>query len=239
MAYEQPRLFGGRERLLLQGVEGQLLSREDQAGGHAGAFTPSGCRRSRSTTPSTACPRPRCWRTGRARRPRTSASRSRRRGASRTWRASRRTRPPTPSPTSTSNLAALGAKRGPVLFQLPPFLKKDLPRLTAFLGLLPEGTARRSSSATRAGSTTTCTPRSRAPARRSAFRARRQRAAAAGGDRALGLRAAAARELLGRRSGAVGGAARGHRLARNLRVLHARADGAGLCADADASSDRA
>ena len=36
------------------------------------------------------------------------------------------------------NLAALGAKRGPVLFQLPPFLKKDLPRLSAFLKLLPE-----------------------------------------------------------------------------------------------------
>jgi len=37
------------------------------------------------------------------------------------------------------NLAALGAKRGPVLFQLPPFLKKDLARLQAFLSLLPEG----------------------------------------------------------------------------------------------------
>ena len=37
------------------------------------------------------------------------------------------------------NLAALGAKRGPVLFQLPPQLKKDLPRLKAFLSLLPEG----------------------------------------------------------------------------------------------------
>jgi len=36
------------------------------------------------------------------------------------------------------NLAALGAKRGPVLFQLPPNLKKDLPRLTAFLSLLPD-----------------------------------------------------------------------------------------------------
>ena len=35
------------------------------------------------------------------------------------------------------NLAALGAKRGAVLFQLPPSLKKDLPRLAAFLGLLP------------------------------------------------------------------------------------------------------
>ena len=37
------------------------------------------------------------------------------------------------------NLTALGAKFGPVLFQLPPNLKKDLPRLTAFLSLLPEG----------------------------------------------------------------------------------------------------
>ncbi|MGH8441669.1 MAG: DUF72 domain-containing protein [Nevskiaceae bacterium] len=35
-------------------------------------------------------------------------------------------------------LAALGDKRGPVLFQLPPFLKKDLPRLQAFLELLPD-----------------------------------------------------------------------------------------------------
>ncbi len=35
------------------------------------------------------------------------------------------------------NLASLGAKRGPVLFQLPPNLKKDLPRLAEFLRLLP------------------------------------------------------------------------------------------------------
>ena len=35
------------------------------------------------------------------------------------------------------NLAALGDKRGPVLFQLPPNLKKDVPRLVAFLALLP------------------------------------------------------------------------------------------------------
>jgi uncharacterized protein YecE (DUF72 family) len=39
------------------------------------------------------------------------------------------------------NLAALGAKRGPVLFQLPPAMKKDLARLTGFLRLLPEGHA--------------------------------------------------------------------------------------------------
>jgi uncharacterized protein YecE (DUF72 family) len=37
------------------------------------------------------------------------------------------------------NLAALGEKRGPVLYQLPPFLKKDLARLTDFLGVLPQG----------------------------------------------------------------------------------------------------
>jgi uncharacterized protein YecE (DUF72 family) len=35
------------------------------------------------------------------------------------------------------NLASLGEKRGPVLFQLPPNLKKDLPRLREFLAMLP------------------------------------------------------------------------------------------------------
>jgi uncharacterized protein YecE (DUF72 family) len=34
---------------------------------------------------------------------------------------------------------ALGERRGPVLFGLPPNLKKDLPRLEAFLDLLPRG----------------------------------------------------------------------------------------------------
>jgi uncharacterized protein YecE (DUF72 family) len=34
---------------------------------------------------------------------------------------------------------SLGAKLGPLLFQLPPFLKKDLPRLRDFLALLPAG----------------------------------------------------------------------------------------------------
>jgi uncharacterized protein YecE (DUF72 family) len=35
------------------------------------------------------------------------------------------------------NLQVLKDKRGPVLYQLPPFLKKDLPRLQEFLTLLP------------------------------------------------------------------------------------------------------
>ena len=37
------------------------------------------------------------------------------------------------------NLEVLGPKRGPVLYQLPPFLKKDLRRLSDFLALLPQG----------------------------------------------------------------------------------------------------
>jgi uncharacterized protein YecE (DUF72 family) len=36
-------------------------------------------------------------------------------------------------------LAALGEKRGPVLFQLPPFVKRDVPRLREFLARLPDG----------------------------------------------------------------------------------------------------
>jgi len=36
--------------------------------------------------------------------------------------------------------AVLGARLGPVLFQTPPHLRKDLARLEAFLGLLPSGT---------------------------------------------------------------------------------------------------
>lgn len=35
--------------------------------------------------------------------------------------------------------AALGVKRGPILFGLPPNLKVDVPRLTAFLATLPAG----------------------------------------------------------------------------------------------------
>jgi uncharacterized protein YecE (DUF72 family) len=36
-------------------------------------------------------------------------------------------------------LASLGDKLGIVLFQLPPFLRKDLPRLQTFLSHLPQG----------------------------------------------------------------------------------------------------
>src|SRR6476660_9597557 len=35
------------------------------------------------------------------------------------------------------NTSSLGNRLGPILFQLPPNLKKDIPRLRAFLELLP------------------------------------------------------------------------------------------------------
>jgi uncharacterized protein YecE (DUF72 family) len=35
--------------------------------------------------------------------------------------------------------AELGTRTGPVLFQLPPYLKKDVPRLVEFFALLPQG----------------------------------------------------------------------------------------------------
>ncbi len=37
-------------------------------------------------------------------------------------------------------LGTLGEKCGPILFQLPPFMKKDVERLKSFLALLPKGT---------------------------------------------------------------------------------------------------
>ncbi|HEY8086223.1 MAG TPA: DUF72 domain-containing protein [Polyangiaceae bacterium] len=36
-------------------------------------------------------------------------------------------------------VSALGPRLGPLLFQLPPFLKKDVPRLAAFLEAVPRG----------------------------------------------------------------------------------------------------
>ena len=126
-------------------------------------------------------------------------------------------------------LAALGEKRGPVLFQLPPNLKKDLPRLEAFLGLLPgdHRAAFEFRNDTWFADDVYAALKSR---RRVAVpvRARGQRAAAAGRDGAVGLRPAAARNVFGRRSEGVGAAPRSHVVAADPRVFHARADGAGL-----------
>jgi uncharacterized protein YecE (DUF72 family) len=38
-----------------------------------------------------------------------------------------------------STTRVLGSRLGPILFQLPPFLRKDVPRLRAFLEALPKG----------------------------------------------------------------------------------------------------
>ena len=146
---------------------------------------------------------------GAARRPRRSASRSRPRGASRTCRASRPTAPADSVAFLYRNLAALGAKRGPVLFQLPPFLKKDLPRLTEFLQPAARGPRRRVRVPQRHLVRRRRLRRAQGRGRGAVpFRARGQRAAAAGRDRAVGLRAAAAGNLLRRRPRAVGAQAR-------------------------------
>ena len=89
------------------------------------------------------------------------------------------------------NLAVLGAKRGPVLYQLPPFLKKDLPRL-AVSGAPARGPPRLSSSATTAGSPRMSTTRSSAPARRCASPSARTTLRPAGRNGAVGLRPSAA-----------------------------------------------
>ena len=127
------------------------------------------------------------------------------------------------------NLAALGAKRGPVLFQLPPFLKKDTARLQDFLQLLPEG--HRAAFEFRHDSwfdDDVYALLKTAGASLVPVRARRQHAAAAGGDGALGLRAAAAGELQRCRPGGLGRTAGGDAMAGGARVLHARADRARL-----------
>lgn len=48
------------------------------------------------------------------------------------------TEPEAPLARVYAPMAALGAKLGPALFQLPPQLKLNLPRLQAFLGALPK-----------------------------------------------------------------------------------------------------
>ena len=128
---------GRRQRLLVQGVERRRSTRRRWRPTPCCRSTPSACPRLKSTTRSTACRAPRCSRTGR---------RSRRPTFRFAIKASRRIthigRLKAESVADSvdylyKNLAALGDKRGPVLFQLPPNLKKDVPRLTAFLALLP------------------------------------------------------------------------------------------------------
>ena len=132
------------------------------------------------------------------------------------------------------NLAALGGKRGPVLFQLPPNLKKDLPRLAEFLSLLP------------AGHNATFEFRNDTWFEDDVYAALKGAGAAlclseredsapppTRGDGIVGLRPTPPRDLFRCRFENVGTQARGDFVARNLRVLHARADRPGICQGAD------
>ena len=96
---------------------------------------------SRSTTPSTGCPPPRWWRRGPPpappcfsfvlKAPQRITHQKKLAGASADVR------------YLFEAAATLGAKQGPILFQLPPYLKKDAARLHEFVAELPEqGTGR-------------------------------------------------------------------------------------------------
>ena len=127
---------------------------------------------------------------------------------------------------------ALGSKLGALLFQLPPYLKKDLPRLQEFLQLLPPGTRAafefRNTSWHDDEVYETLRGRRRHPVR---HRHRRRRHALRR-DVGLGLPALAADPLRRRGPARVGGADRRGSAATDLRLFHARRRGAGhaVCA---------
>src|ERR1700682_1666329 len=98
--------------------------------------TLNACRRSRSTTPSIKCPGRTCSITGQGLRPKDFRFAIK---ASRRITHAARLNLDTPADSVAllyRNLATLGVKRGPVLFQLPPYMKKDLPRLAEILHML-------------------------------------------------------------------------------------------------------
>ena len=195
------RLLAGASGYSFKEWKGNVLSGRRSSPRRCSPGTRSGCRRSRSTTRSTGCPRRRCSKHGPAATPehfRFAIKASRRITHIARIKAESAAEP---LGYLYRNLAALGAKRGPVLFQLPPNLKKDLPRLTEFL----EAPSRRPPRGVRVPQRHLVRRRRlrRAQGRRGValpFRARGQRAAAARRDRAVGLRPAAARNVFGRRS---------------------------------------
>ena len=145
-------LLRRHQRLLVHGVEGQFLSREDAGQADAGLLRRAVPHGRDQQHLSTACPRRRSWKRGPGRCPPISASCSRPRSEithikrlkdAASW-CRRCSKPP----------ATLKKRLGPLLFQLPPNFKKDVPRLREFLALLSRDAARRWSSATRRGSTT-------------------------------------------------------------------------------------
>ncbi len=222
-----------RQRLLVQGVAGQLLSRKRSSPTRCSPGTPSACRPSRSTIRSTRCRRRPCSRAWSSATPDTFRFAIK---ASRRITHDARLKAEDAADSVAylyRNLATLGAKRGPVLFQLPPFLKKDLPRLEAFLALLPEGHNAAFEFRNESWfADDVYDALKRAGASLVSLRARRQRAAAARRDRAVRLHPPAARGIRRRRSAALGRATARDAMARDLRLLHARADRAAVRADA-------
>ena len=121
--------------------------------------------------------------------------------------------------------AALGSKLGVLLFQLPPYLRKDVPRLQAFLDLLPAETRaafefRHASwqddevyEALRARAAMLCVTDT--DDGRHAVRC----------DRGLRVRSLAAYALRRRRSARLGRAHRGRAARSHLRLFHARGRG--------------
>ena len=132
------------------------------------------------------------------------------------------------------NLETLGAKRGPVLFQLPPFLKKDLPRLQEFLAILPADHRAafefRNDTLVRRRRLRGAQVGRRGPV---PLRARGQRAAARSSRPRPGATSRLRLEDYSDDGPCGVGEAPGRDfLATNPRLFHARADRAGVCADA-------
>ncbi len=154
--------LGRHVRLQLPRVEGQLLPGRSSRRRRCCRTTRSGSRPSRSTTPSTARRTTRSSPAGAGRRRRISGSRSRRRSASRTIAKLRdcaellAVLPRRPRPRWGRSSARL-------LFQLPPYFRKDLAVLDAFLAAAarPRHVRARSSSAMPPGWTRRCSSGSR------------------------------------------------------------------------------
>ncbi len=233
------RLLAGASGYSFKEWKGIVLSREDEAGRRCWPSTPSACRRSRSTTRSTGCRKPSVlenW------------ARLRRREHFRfAIKASRRI-------THMARLKAESAADSvDYLYQQPGSARRQ-----ARAGAVPAAAEPEEGPAAPRASFCAAARRIIAPRSSSAttrwfdddvyaalksagrgavpVRARGQRAAAAGRDGAVGLRAAAARRTIRTtisRQWAERLAATG--VDGDLRLLHARADRAGVCADADAA----
>ncbi len=140
------------------------------------ASTPGACRPSRSTIRSTGCRNPTCSKRGATRRLTHSDSRSRHRGASRTTRGSRPRTRPTRSPTCTKTLPRSAPSAGPCYSSCRHSSRRICRASKHSSRSCPRIIARHSSSATRAGSTTTSTRRSKTQTHRSALSEREDNA---------------------------------------------------------------